>query len=155
MCPEGQRGLPRERPPGALEQLPTLEPRSASRALVVEPHPAVRAVLEYLLAREGYAVETFALGEPFVVAPGPALLLVAGDDDGLYVFSSGDAARALGGFVSGRSPGNLSAATGIQAFLPKPFGIADVLRVVRVVDGFEGRRRVFAEHVADATGEDG
>jgi len=157
VCLEGQRGLPRERPPGALEPLPTLEPRNASRALVFEPHPAVRTVLEYLLAREGYAVEAFTAGEPFAAAPGSALLLFAWDDDGLYVFLSGDAAETLDGFVpgNGSSPGALSGAIGIQAFLPKPFGIADVLRVVRVVDGFEGRRRAFAEGVVDTKGEDG
>lgn len=157
MCPEGQRGLPKERPPGALEQLPTLEPRSASRALVVEPHPAVRTVLEYLLTREGYAVETFTPGEPVVTTPGPALLLVAGDDDGLHVFLTGNADESLGGFVTGTpsSLGTFSGATGIRAFLPKPFGIADVLRVVRVVGDFDGRRRAFTEDLVDTTGEDG
>ena len=144
MCPEGQRGLPKERPPWALEPLPTLGPRNTSRALVVEPHPAVRTVLEYLLGREGYAVEVFATEEPFVAVPGPALLLVAaGDGGGLYVFLSEDVSETLGGFGPGasRSPLAFSGATGIQAFLPKPFGVEDVLRVVRVVGGFEGRRR--------------
>lgn len=147
MSPEGQRGLPRERPPWALEPLTTLEPRDTSRALVVEPHPAVRAVLEYLLVREGYSVEAFATEEPFVVAPGPALLLVAAQDGGgLYVFLSEDASETLDGFAAGtgRSLVDLSGATGIQAFVPKPFGVEDVLRVVRMVGGFEGRRREHA-----------
>lgn len=156
MCPEGQRGLPRERPSGALEPLSTLEPRNTSRALVVEPHPAVRTVLEYLLGREGYAVEAFAAEEPLVAEPGPALLLVAAGD-GLCVFLSEDAAQTFDGFVAGGggSPMTLSGATGIQAFLPKPFGVEDVLRVVRMVRGFEGRRRAFGLDARDTTGEEG
>jgi FixJ family two-component response regulator len=108
----------------------------------VEPHPAVLTVLEYLLVREGYAVEAFATEEPFVAVPGPALLLVA-VGDGLYVFLSEDVSETLGGFVpgTGGSPVAFSGATGIQAFLPKPFGVEDVLRVVKMVGGFEGRRR--------------
>ncbi len=144
MCPEGQRGLPRERPPWALEPPTTLEPRNTSRAVIVESHPAVRAVLEYLLAREGYAVEAFATEEPFVAVPGPALLLVAAGDGGdLYVFLSEDVSEILGGFVpgTGGSAVAFSGAIGIQAYLPKPFGGEDVLRVIGMVGGFEGRRR--------------
>jgi len=124
----------------------------------VEPHPAVRTVLEYLLSREGYAVEAVATEEPFVAAPGPALLLVAaGDGGGLHVFLTEDVSETLGGFVAdiGKPPVAFSGATGIQAFLPKPFGVEDVLRVVGVVGGFEGRRRAFAEGMKDTTGEDG
>ncbi len=123
----------------------------------MEPHPAVRTVLEYLLGREGYAVEAFATEEPFVATPGPALMLVAAGD-GLCVFLSEDAARTtFDGFVAGDGspPMTLCGATGIQAFLPKPFGVEDVLRVVRMVRGFEGRRRAFGLDVGDTTGEEG
>jgi hypothetical protein len=55
VCQDGQRDLPAERPLGGFERPTT--PEKTPRAVIVEPHPAVRAVLEYLLAREGYAVE--------------------------------------------------------------------------------------------------
>jgi len=107
----------------------------------VEPHPTVRVVLEYLLVREGYAVE---VGEvPFPVAPGRALLLVAAaDGSGLYAFVCENAADAPAAIEpgAGSSLENLSGTRGIEAFLPKPFGMEDVLRVVRLVDGFDGRR---------------
>jgi FixJ family two-component response regulator len=142
VCPEGQRGLPRGRPPGALERIPTPQHRDAPRALIVEPHPAVRTVLEYLLGREGFRVEAFAPEEASAGEPGPALLLVAAED-GLYVFLSGNAAETLEGVVAGNGDvtGAFNGATGIRAFLPKPFGVRDVLQVVGMVGGFEGRRR--------------
>jgi hypothetical protein len=123
---------------------------------VVEPHPAVRAVLEYLLGREGFRVEAFAAEGPLVATPGPALMLVAAGD-GLRVFLSEDAAETLDGFVAGDDgmPVTLSGATGLQAFLPKPFGVEDVLRVVGMIRGFEGRRRAFGSDAGDTTGEDG
>jgi hypothetical protein len=135
--PEGQRDPPIERPAGGFDGSSTPE---SSRVVIVEPHPAVRVVLEYLLAREGYTVET--PGEaPFA---GPALLLVAAEDGGgLHVFKTRNAAETLEGLSRGAhpSPGSLSGITGIQAFVPKPFGAGDVLRVVRAVSGFDGRRR--------------
>lgn len=134
MYPEGQRDLPAERPPGGFEGSPTPE---RPRAVVFEPHPAVRVVLEYLLVREGFRVE--ARGEAPFAGPGPALMLVAAGD-GLYVFETRDAAATLEGLdPAPASP--FSGVTGIQAFVPKPFGAGDVLRVVRAVRGFDGRRR--------------
>lgn len=107
----------------------------------MEPHPTVRVVLEYLLTREGYAVK---VGEaPFPVAPGRALLLVAATDGGgLYAYVSDNAAEARAEIEPGTAGSfeNLSGTRGIEAFLPKPFGMEDVLRVVRLVDGFDGRR---------------
>ena len=141
MCPERQRDLPPERPVGGFERSSTTP--GISRAVIVEPHPSVRAVLEYLLAREGYTVE--ARGEAPVAAPGPALLLVAAEDgSGLYVFESRNAAETLEGLPLDvrTSPETLSGVTGIQVFVPKPFGAGDVLRVVRAVRGFDERKRM-------------
>ena len=137
MCPEGQRGLAEGSPLGDLRPSPTAKARA--RAVVREPHPAIRSVLEYLLSREGYAVEVV-VGT--AAAPGPALALVsAGDGGGLYVFACGDAAEVVGPAPAGDPLDAFPGASGIRAFLPKPFGAADVLRVVRAVDGFDGRRR--------------
>ena len=114
----------------------------APRAVISEPHPAVRAVLEHLLLREGYAVEV--CGEDRETAPGPVLLLVGAEDgSGLYVFRTRDAAGALARLSGGAGlPGGSDLkAFGIHAFLPKPFGAADVLRIVWVVGGFDGRRK--------------
>jgi hypothetical protein len=134
--PEGQPDLPARRPDGGFE----VRQPPKGRAVIFEPHPAVRVALEYLLSREGYSVDARGEG-PFAVA-GPALMLVA-VEDGLYVFVSQDAA----GTIEGLSPRilspleTLSEITGIRAFVPKPFGAGDVLRVVRMVKGFDGRRR--------------
>jgi hypothetical protein len=139
--PEGQRDLPAERPLGGFERPST--PKKTPRAVILEPHPAVRAVLEYLLTQEGYAVE--ARGEAPFAALGPALLLVATEDrGGLYVFESRDAAETLEGLSHDwrTFPEELSGVAGIRVFVPKPFGARDVVRVVRVVSGFDGRRRV-------------
>jgi hypothetical protein len=135
--PEGQTGLPAGRPRGGFEGPPTPE---RSRAVIFEPHPAVRAVLEYLLTREGYSVE--ASGDTPLAREGPALMLVAAGD-GLYVFESRDAAETLETLDPGTASSfeTMCGVTGIQAFVPKPFGAGDVLRVVRVVRGFDGRRR--------------
>jgi hypothetical protein len=135
--PEGQTDLPAERPLGGFEGPPTSK---RPRAVIFEHHPAVSTVLEYLIASEGYCVET--RGEAPFAAPGPALMLVAAGD-GLYVFESRDAASTLEGLDPGAAPSleTLLGVTGIQAFVPKPFGAEDVLRVVRAVRGFDGRRR--------------
>ena len=146
MYPEGQRDLPVERPIGGLKGPLSPEFRKTSRAVIVEPHPAVRAVLEYLLAREGYVVETH--GEPLLAPPsappgGPALLLVAAEDgDGIYVFESRDDSEILRELRLGAKSSleTLAGVTGMQVFLPKPFGARDVMRVVRMVSGFDGRR---------------
>ena len=116
--------------------------------MIVEPHPAVQAVLEHLLIREGYAVE--ARGEAPGVAPGrmpgltPVLLLVGAEDgDGLYVFQTRDVAGVLATLTEGAElPGGLNLPVfGIHAFLPKLFGILDILRVVRAVGGFDARKQ--------------
>lgn len=114
----------------------------APRAVIWEPHPAVRAVLEHLLLREGYAVEV--CGEDREATPGPALLLAGAEDgSGLHVFRTRDVAGALPRLLGGVAPpGRPGLETfGIHAFLPKPFGSADVLRVVWAVGGFDGRKK--------------
>jgi hypothetical protein len=110
------------------------------RAVIFEPHPAVRVALEYLLLREGYSVDARGEG-PFAVA-GQALMLV-GVEDGLHIFVSQDAAGTIEGLNRGISSPleTLSEVTGIRAFVPKPFGGGDVLCVVRTVRGFDGHRR--------------
>ncbi len=77
------------------------------RAVIYEPHPAVRAVLEHLLLREGYAVEV--CGEGREAAPGPVLLLAGSEDgSGLYVFRTRDAAGILPRLSRGAdTPGDL------------------------------------------------
>lgn len=123
------------------------------RAVIFESHPTVATVLEHLLRREGYAVELWTMTRP--VAAGPALLLASAEDrGGLYVFEVHDVARTLQE-LSGGGGGlaqSLSLAEGIHAFLPEPFGAADVLRVVRAVSGFDGRRKRFSP-APDVTGE--
>ncbi len=75
------------------------------------------------------------------MAPGPALLLV-GDLSGLHVFEALDAAGVLARILAGEAPKDLAIeARGICAFVPIPFGSGDVLRVVRAVGVFDGRRR--------------
>ena len=152
MYPEGQPDLPAGLPGGGFG---ACQPPKG-RAVIFEPHPAVRVALEHLLLREGYSVD--ARGEkPFAVA-GPALMLV-GSEDGLHVFVSQDVA----GTIEGLNPGisqpleKLSGVTGIWAFVPKPFGAGDVLRVVRTVRSFDGRRRHTRERrsVDATTREDG
>lgn len=137
MFPEGHLGLTKRSPPGGPETPPNAGFRGSGRAIVREPHPAIRSVLEYLLAREGYSVEV-AVGTD--AGPGPALVL-ASAGDGLYVFECGDATEALKQASADAHLEGFVGATGIRAFLPKPFGADDVLRVVRAVDRFDGRRK--------------
>lgn len=105
--------------------------------MVAEPHPRSRAAIEHALLREGYRLVD---GEELPEAP---VLLFAGDGDGLHIFEARDVAGALEGIYAG--PGTLrvegSPALGIHAFVPRPFGVADVLRVARAVEGFDCRRR--------------
>ncbi len=112
--------------------------------VIVESHPAVQAVLEHLLIREGYAVE--ACSEASEVAPGrtPVLLLMGVEDgDGLYVFQTREVAGVLAALTKDAelSGGAGLAAFGIHAFVPKPFGMVDILRVVRAVGDFDGRKK--------------
>ena len=71
------------------------------------------------------------------------MILFAGDGDGLHVFESRDVAGALADLHDGSGPvrGNRSPALGVHAFVPRPFGVADVLRAAQVVGGFDRRRR--------------
>lgn len=140
----GSSPLKLERTPGAR---PSPETMWGDRAIIVEPHPAVQAVLEHLLLWEGYVVETF--GEPSKALPDPSpgltlpILLLVGEEsgDGLFVFRTRDVAGVLAA-LNGGPPNvfNLSA-FGIHAFVPKPFGIVDILRVVRAVGGFDERKQ--------------
>lgn len=131
-----------ERPATGLEGLPTSKfSGTRRRAVILEDHPAIGAVLEHLLSREGYAVEL--LGEGSRAEPGAALLL-AGDAEhsGLHVFEVRDAPEALKRIFAGEPLKDFALETGgIRAFVPVPFGSGDVLRVVRAVSGFDRRRR--------------
>ena len=119
------------------------------RVVIVEPHPAVQAVLEeHLLIREGYAVETHV--EVSVVAPArkpglTAVLFLVGVEDGesLYVFQMRDVAGALAALTEGVGlPGSVPLPVfGIHAYTSRPFGILVILRVVRAVSGFDGRKK--------------
>ena len=105
------------------------------RAVVVEPHVRSRTAIEHALLGEGYGLVD---GE----FSGTPVLLFAGARDGLHVLEARDVAAVLEGLSGG--PGGLHGpplAPGIHAFVPRPFGIADVLRVARAVDGFDCRRR--------------
>jgi CheY-like chemotaxis protein len=110
--------------------------------VIVEWHPAVQAVLEHMLLQEGYTVKTY--GEAAQVAPerAPVLLLVsAKEGDGLYVFRTHDVSGVLAMLSEGANlSGPTLSAFGIYAFLPKPFGIVDILRIVCAVGGFDGRK---------------
>lgn len=106
--------------------------------VVAEPNPRSRAAIEHALLGEGYLVVD---GD----APGAyeaPVLLFAGDGDGLHVLEARDVSGALAG-ISGVPSlrGDRSPALGIHAFVPRPFGVADVLRVARAVSGFDCRRR--------------
>lgn len=105
--------------------------------MVAEPHPRSRAAIEHVLTREGYKLVR---GEEAYEEP---VLLFAGAGDGLHILEARDVAGALERLseVSGPSRGETSFALGIHAFVPRPFGVADVLRVARAVEGFDCRRR--------------
>jgi len=124
------------------------------RAIIVEPHPAVQAVLEHLMLREGYLVEAFGKvseaspGQTPVLAPPVLLLVSAGGDDGLYVFRTRDVTGVLAALDGETKPSEIVSsagwdlsAFGIHAFVPKPFGIVDILRVVRAVGDFDERKK--------------
>jgi DNA-binding response OmpR family regulator len=128
------RPVPESRPVHEAQQ---------GRAVIVERHPAVQAVLEHTLLQEGYAVKTY--GEAAQVTPerAPVLLLVGAENgEGLYVFRTHDVSGVLATLSEGA---NLSGSTlstfGIHAFLPKPFGIVDILRIICAVAGFDGRKK--------------
>jgi DNA-binding response OmpR family regulator len=113
-------------------------------AIVVDPHPAVRIVLEYLLSGEGYAVETWAELSEARPGPGPALVLLSpGEEGGLCVFEARDAAETLRALdrVSEVSTESVRRAVGVWSYIPEPFGVSDVLRVVSAVSGFDARRK--------------
>ncbi|MBA4116564.1 MAG: hypothetical protein H0X71_09070 [Rubrobacter sp.] len=159
---------------------PSPEITRRERAIIVEPHPAVQAVLEHLLLREGYLVEAFGKfsaalpGQTPVLAPPVLLLVGTGGGDGLYVFRTRDVAGVLAA-LDGEpelseivpSAGWDLSAFGIHAFVPKPFGIVDILRVIRAVGDFDERkkgppkglpggatgREALAEKVASKTGQ--
>ena len=109
---------------------------SGRLAVVAEPHPRSRAAIEHALLGEGYRLVD---GE---TSKAPVLLF-AGAGDGLHVLEARDVTAVLEGISGG--PGALHGsplAPGIHAFVPRPFGVADVLRVARAVDGFDCRRRI-------------
>ena len=95
------------------------------------------------MVREGYLVETREkAGDYPRPGPGAALLLVSlRTDDGLYVLETGDLAGTLDMLAQVGQQELSAAATGMHAYLPRPFGVEDVLRAVRAVSGFDGRRR--------------
>lgn len=132
--PEGRTDLPYERPVSGLGGAPT--PRKPS-AVIVESDPAVRAALEYLLVREGYAVE--ARDEAPQASERPVLVLASDEEGhGLHVFKLHGAVTGVPRDGGSEAPPE---ATGIRAFVPKPFGALDVLRVVRAVSGFDVRKK--------------
>ena len=110
----------------------------ARRAMVAEPCPRSRAAIEHALVHEGYELVD---GEGASEAP---VLLFAGSGDGLHVLEARDVACALEDISEFPGPSRChgSVALGIHAFVPRPFGLADVLRVARAVEGFDFRRRV-------------
>lgn len=110
---------------------------TARRVVVAEPCPRSRAAIEHALLREGYRV-----ADPSE-ASGAPVLLFAGAADGLHVLEARDVTGAVTGLagVPGVMRGRRSPALGIHAFVPRPFGVADVLRVARAVDVFDRRRR--------------
>lgn len=115
-------------------------PRVRRRAVVAEQHPAVQAVLEHLLVCEGY--EVWCPRKALEELLGPVLLLV-GSEEGLHVLETRDVAGILAEALPGADLLHrfISRADGIRAYVPKPFGASDVLRVVWAVSGFDSRKR--------------
>lgn len=111
----------------------------ARQAVVAEECPRLRAAIEHALRGEGYRVLD---GEPAGSSKEPVVLLV-GAGDGLHVLEASDVAGALSELCDGSGPlrGERSPALGIHAFVPRPYGAADVVRVARTVCGFDRRRR--------------
>ena len=109
------------------------------QAVVAEPCPRLRAAIEHALRGEGYRL----LEVENSGGMGETVILLAGDRDGLHVLEARDVAGAL--MDLDESPGMLrgeeSPALGIHAFVPRPFGAADILRVARTVGGFDPRCR--------------
>jgi hypothetical protein len=66
------------------------------------------------------------------------VLLLVGSEDGLHVLEARDVAGLPGEDLLHRL---ILRADGIHAFVPKPFGASDVLRVVWAVSGFDSRKR--------------
>ena len=100
------------------------------------------------MAREGYLVEARedTGGDGLGSGPGPVLLLASPRMyDGLYVLETRDLAETLRSLTGDGEPGlpaaAVAAATGMYAYLPRPFGVEDVLRAVQAVSGFDGRRK--------------
>lgn len=123
-------------------QIPDSQPRL--RAVIVEPHSSVRAVLEYLLMKEGFSVEVWREVPPATVQPGPALVLLAAEKlGGLCIFEVQDVSDALIDLSQDAVllQESLGRAEGIWSYIPKPFGVGDVLRVVRAVSSFDARKK--------------
>ena len=113
---------------------PTRGP-SRRRAVIVARSPILSVALEHLLVREGYEV-----GAPEAFS-GPVMLLAGAPNGGFHVFETRDPAGAVAEISNGELRGAPSRATGVHAFLPEPFGAWDVVRVVRAVGGFDGRKK--------------
>ncbi len=115
--------------------MPALMP-AGRRAVVAESHPRLRVAIEHALLGEGYEL----VDGPPSASEAPVLLF-AGAGDGLHVLEARDVADALDGLSGGPGALHGALAPGIHAFVPRPFGVADVLRVARAIDGFDYRRR--------------
>lgn len=104
--------------------------------MVAEPCHRSRAAIEQALLGEGYR-----LADGDATPSREPVLLFAGDDEGLHVLETRDVPAALAELPGGSGSISAALAPGIHAFVPRPFGAADVLRVARIVVGFDRRRR--------------